>query len=82
MTNGPVFSFTVNNVKLESRYEKTTAQELLQIAAECEAVDGPPEVYILQSLKEQDLQYKPEDTVDLSADNELIALLFGSTLVA
>ena len=82
MTTIPVFTYTVNDVKIESRYEKMTAQETLEIAAERGAIDGRPEAYILQSLKEDDRNFKPEDTVDLSLDNEFIALPFGSTLVA
>ena len=82
MTNIPVFTYTVNDIKLESRYEKMTAQEILEMAAKRGAIDGMPENYILQSLKEADRTYKPEDTVDLSVDNEFIALPFGSTPVA
>ena len=82
MTTIPVFTYTVNDVKIESRYEKMTAQEILEIAAERGAIDGKPEDYILQSLKDDDRKYKPEDTVDLSVDNEFIALPFGPTPVA
>ena len=82
MTTTPVFAYTVNDVKIKSRYEKTTAQDILEMAAKHGAIDGKPEDYILQSLKEDDRTYKPEDTVDLSVDNDFIALPFGSTPVA
>ena len=82
MTTIEVFTFTVNNVKIESRYEKLTGLEILEMAAERDAIDGKPEDYILQSLKDDDRKYKPEDTVDLSVDNEFIALQIGSTPVA
>ena len=82
MTTTPVFWYTINNVKVQSRYDKTTARELLEMAVERGAIDGVPEGYILQSLKEDVREYKPEDTVDLSVDNAFIALMFGSTLVA
>ena len=82
MTTTPVFTYTVNDVKIKSRYEKLTALEILKIAAELGAIEGKPEDYVLQSLKEDDRTYKPEDTVDLSVDNEFIALPVGSTPVA
>ena len=82
MTTTPLFTYTVNGFKIESRYEKMTAREILEMAAARGAIDGKPEDYILQSLKEDDRTYKPEDTVDLSVDNEFIALLSGSTPVA
>ena len=59
MTTIPVFTYTVNDVKIESQYEKMTAQEILEIAAARGAIDGKPEDYILQSLKEDDRKYKP-----------------------
>ena len=82
MTTTRVFTYTVNDVKIESQYEKLTALEILEIAAERGAIDGKPEAYILQSLKDEDRKYKPEDTVDLSVDNEFIALQIGPTPVA
>ena len=82
MTTTQVFTYTVNDVKMESRYEKLTALEILEIAAERGAIDGKPEDYILQSLKDDDRKYKPEDTVDLSVDSEFIALQIGPTPVA
>lgn len=82
MTTVEVFTYTVNDVKIESPYEKLTGLEILQVAAERGAIDGKPEDYILQSLKDEDRKYKPEDTVDLSVDNEFIALPSGSTPVA
>ena len=82
MTTIEVFTFTVNNVKIESQYEKLTGLEILEMAAGRGAIDGKPEDYILQSLKDDDRKYKPEDTVDLSVDNEFIALQFGPTPVA
>ena len=82
MTITQVFTYTVNDVKIESRYEKLTALEMLEIAAERGAIEGRPEDYILQSLKGDDRKYKPEDTVDLSVDNEFIALPVGPTPVA
>ena len=82
MTTTRVFTYTVNDVKIESQYEKLTALEILEIAAERGAIDGKPEDYILQSLKDEDRTYKPEDTVDLSVDNEFIALQIGPTPVA
>ena len=82
MSTTEVFTYTVNGVKIESSYEKLTALEILKIAAERGAIDGKPEEYILQSLKEDAQTYKPEDTVDLSVDNEFIALPSGSTPVA
>ena len=82
MTTIEVFTYTVNDVKIESRYEKLTALEILETAAERGAIEGKPEDYILQSLKDDAREYKPEDTVDLSVDNEFIALPVGSTPVA
>ena len=82
MTTTRVFTYTVNDVKIESQNEKLTALEILEIAAERGAIDGKPEDYILQSLKDEDRKYKPEDTVDLSVDNEFIALQIGPTPVA
>ena len=82
MTTTRVFTYTVNDVKIESQYEKLTALEILEIAAERGAIDGKPEDYILRSLKDEDRTYKPEDTVDLSVDNEFIALQIGPTPVA
>ena len=82
MTTVEVFTYTVNDVKIETRFEKLTGLEILQVAAEHGAIDGKPEDYILQSLKDEDWKYKPEDTVDLSVDNEFIALPAGSTPVA
>ena len=82
MTTIEIFTYTVNDVKIESRYEKLIGLEILQVAAERGAIEGKPEDYILQSLKDDDWQYKPEDTVDLSVDNEFIALPSGSTPVA
>ena len=82
MTTARVFTYTVNDVKIESQYEKLTALEILEIAAERGAIDGKPEDYILRSLKDEDRTYKPEDTVDLSVDNEFIALQIGPTPVA
>ena len=82
MTTTQVFTYTVNDGKFESRYEKLTALEILEMAAERGAIDGKPEDYILQSLKDDDWKYKPEDTVDLSVDNEFIALQSGPTPVA
>ena len=82
MTTIEVFTYTVNNVKIESQYEKLTGLEILEMAAERGAIEGKPEDYILQSLKDDDRKYKPEDTVDLSVDNEFIALQIGPTPVA
>ena len=82
MTTVEVFTYTVNDVKIETRFEKLTGLEILRVAAERGAIDGKPEDYILQSLKDDDWKYKPEDTVDLSVDNEFIALPAGSTPVA
>ena len=82
MTTTQFFTYTINNVKIESRYEKLTALEILEMAAERGAFEGKPEDYILQSLKEEGRQYKPEDTVDLSVDNEFIALPVDPTPVA
>ena len=82
MITTEVFTYTVNDVKIESPYEKLTALEILEMAAERSAIEGKPEDYILQSLKDDDRKYKPEDTVDLSVDNEFIALPVGSTPVA
>ena len=82
MTTTQVFTYTVNDVKMESRYEKVTALEILEMAAERGAIDGKPEDYILQSLKDEGRKYKPEDTVDLSVDSEFIALQIGPTPVA
>ncbi len=82
MTTTRVFAYTVNGVKIESQYEKLTALEILEIAVERGAIEGKPEDYILQSLKDEDRTYKPEDTVDLSEDDEFIALPVGPTPVA
>ena len=82
MTTTEIFAYTINDVKIESKYEKLTAMEILEMGAEHSAIDGKPQEYILQSLKDDDRKYKPEDTVDLSADNEFIALPVGSTPVA
>ena len=82
MTTTQIFTYTINDVKFESQYEKLTAMEILEVAAERGAIDGKPQDYILQSLKDDDRQYKPEDTVDLSVDNEFIALPVGATPVA
>ena len=82
MTTIEVFTYTVNDVKIESQYEKLTALEILVKASEHGAIEGKPEDYILQSLKDGDRKYKPEDTVDLSVDSEFIALPVGSTPVA
>ena len=82
MTTIEVFTYTVNNVKIESQYEKLTGLEILEMAAERGAIEGKPDDYILQSLKDDDRKYKPEDTVDLSVDNEFIALQIGPTPVA
>ena len=82
MTTTQFFTYTVNNAKIESPYEKLKALEILEMAAERGAFEGKPEDYILQSLKEEGRQYKPEDTVDLSVDNEFIALPVDPTPVA
>ena len=82
MTTTEIFTYTINDVKIESQYEKLTAMEILEVAAEHGAIDGNPQDYILQSLKDDDRTYKPQDTVDLSVDNEFIALPVGSTPVA
>ena len=82
MTTVEIFTYTINDVKFESQYEKLTAMEILEAAAERGAIDGKPQDYILQSLKEDDRTFKPEDTVDLSVDNEFIALPVGATPVA
>ena len=82
MTTTKVFTCTVNNVKFDSRYEKLTALEVLELAAQHSAIDGKPDDYSLQSLKDDGREYKAEDTVDLTVDNEFIALLSGSTMVA
>ena len=82
MTTTEIFTYTINDVKIESQYEKLTAMEILEVAAEHGAIDGKAQDYILQSLKDDDRTYKPEDTVDLSVDNEFIALPVGSTPVA
>ena len=82
MTTTQFFTYTINDVKIESRYEKLTAMEILKMAAERGAFEGKPEDYILQSLKEDDRKYKPQDTVDLSVDNEFIALPVDPTPVA
>ena len=80
MTTTEIFTYTINDVKFESQYEKLT--EILEVAAEGGAIDGKPQDYILQSLKDDNRTYKPEDTVDLSVDNEFIALPVGATPVA
>ena len=82
MTTTQAFAFTVNNVKIESRYEKLTALEILKVAAERGAIEGKPEDYILQSLKDDDRTYKAEETVDLSVDDAFIALPVNPTPVA
>jgi hypothetical protein len=82
MTTTQIFTYTINDVKIESQYEKLTAMEILEVAAERGAIDGKPQDYILQSLKDADRKYKPEDTVDLSLNNEFIALSSSPTLVA
>jgi hypothetical protein len=82
MTTTQIFTYTINDVKIESQYEKLTAMEILEVAAERGAIDGKPQDYILQSLKDDDRTYKPEDTVDLSLNNEFIALSSSPTLVA
>jgi hypothetical protein len=82
MTTTQIFTYTINDVKIESQYEKLTAMEILKVAAEHGAIDGKPQDYILQSLKDDDRTYKPEDTVDLSLNNEFIALSSSPTLVA
>ena len=82
MTTTEIFTYTINGVKIESQYEKLTAMEILEAAAQSGVIDGKPQDYILESLKGDDRIYKPEDTVDLSVDNEFIALPVGATLVA
>ena len=82
MTTATKFKFTVNDVQLESEYEKLTGLEILEMAAERGAIDGKPEDYILQSLDADDRQYKPDDPVDLSVDHQFIALHSGPTPVA
>ena len=82
MTTVEIFTYTINDVKFESQYDKLMAMEILEAAAERGAIDGKPQDYILQSLKEDDRTFKPEDTVDLSVDNEFIALPVGATPVA
>jgi hypothetical protein len=82
MTTTSIFTYTINGVKIESHYEKLTAMDILEMAAEHGAIDGKPQDYILQSLKDDDRTYKPEDTVDLSLNNEFIALSSSPTLVA
>ena len=82
MTTTSIFTYTINGVKIESHYEKLTAMDILEMAAEQGAIDGKPQDYILQSLKDDERSYKPEDTVDLSLNNEFIALSSSPTLVA
>ena len=82
MTTTSIFTYTINGVKIESHYEKLTAMDILEMAAEHGAIDGKPQDYILQSLKDDERSYKPEDTVDLSLNNEFIALSSSATLVA
>ena len=82
MTTTSIFTYTINGVKIESHYEKLTAMDILEMAAEHGAIDGKPQDYILQSLKDDERSYKPEDTVDLSLNNEFIALSSSPTLVA
>ena len=82
MTSTAVFTYTVNSVKIESQYEKLTALDILEMAVQHGAIEGKAEDHVLQSLKDSDRTYKPEDTVDLSADNEFIALQIGPTPVA
>ena len=82
MTTATRFKFTVNDVHLETEYEKLTGLEILEMAAAHGAIDGKPEDYILQSLDADDRQYKPDDPVDLSVDHQFIALHSGPTPVA
>ena len=82
MTTTQIFTYTINDFKFESQYEKLTAMEILEVAAARGAIDGKPQDYILRSLKDDDRTYKPEDTVDLSVDDEFIALPVGATPVA
>ena len=82
MSTTTTFGFTVNNVQLESQYEKVTGMDILEMAAEHGAFDGKPEDYILQSLDADDRKYKPDDTVDLAIDHQFIALHSGPTPVA
>ena len=82
MTNEATFKFTVNEMQFESEYEKVTGLDILEMAAEGEAIVGKPEDYILQSLDVDDQQYKPDDPVDLSVDPQFITLPSGPTPVA
>jgi hypothetical protein len=82
MTTLEIFTFTVNNVEIQSRYEKMTALDILEMAAEHGAIGGQPEEYILQSLDSDDRLYTRDHPVDLSVDHHFIALPIGATQVA
>ena len=76
------YPYVVNGVALSSDYEKLTAGEILEQAAAHGAISDKPENYILQSLDVGDRKYEWNDPVDLSEDNQFIALQSGPTPVA
>ena len=73
------FPFKVNGVALQNTFEKLVALDILKIARENGAIPRKPEDYLLKGQKRE---YKPHDWVNLTEDNEFIAVSSSPTMVA
>lgn len=71
--------FKVNGVEIHTDHESLSAEEILKLAKEKDAIPGNPEDYILQGDKGK---YKRDDSVNLKEDNLFIAIPNKPTPVA